>query len=404
MMSVPRVLVLALVTTACAAGATVPTTGVSSTLQTTTWGPSTTVPAPPSTIEPSPVPETQPDPNAPAPDAELPPGEQGVAVMASGGADLAMEPGGAALGRAFQGLLMAVEARAGEWLQVRTPCDTRAWVEGRQVRFTPGAAPVEIGAGFDFAEGVVVLDPGHGGPNRGAVGPSGLVEAVVDLDIARRARDLLQEPRTVDWRTGAVLPGDDIPPVGEVWLTRTEGPPGADYEAGLFFRAQVANMAGAHAFVSIHNNADPDGPFEGPGSEVFYSVKDRQSKRLAGIMIEEFRRGFQDFDVHWVGDTDAGAKYRLRDDGETDYYGVLRRTAVPAVIAEGAFITNPEEEALLATAAFRQTYAEAVYRALVRFLTTDDPGSGYTEPYPRTVPAGRGDPLPTCTVPAQPAT
>ncbi|MGH9168251.1 MAG: hypothetical protein ACRD02_10560, partial [Acidimicrobiia bacterium] len=159
-MSVPRVLVLALVTTACAAGATVPTTGVSSTLQTTTWGPSTTVPAPPSTIEPSPVPETQPDPNAPAPDAELPPGEQGVAVMASGGADLAMEPGGAALGRAFQGLLMAVEARAGEWLQVRTPCDTRAWVEGRQVRFTPGAAPVEIGAGFDFAQGVVVLDPG----------------------------------------------------------------------------------------------------------------------------------------------------------------------------------------------------------------------------------------------------
>ncbi|MDP8959388.1 MAG: N-acetylmuramoyl-L-alanine amidase [Actinomycetota bacterium] len=322
-----------------------------------------------------------------------------MAVVAAGGADLTGEPQGPPFVRAYQGLVLAVEGRQGDWLLVRTPCDTSAWVSGSQVSFTPEAQAADVGAGFDFAEATVVLDPGHGGPNRGAVGPAGLVEAVVNLDIARRARDLLQEPHSVDWETGVVGPGDDIPAVGSVWLTRTEGPPGADYEAGLLFRTRLANMAGAHAFVSVHNNADPDGPFRGPGSEVFYSVKDGQSKRLAGILIEELRRGFRSFQADWVGDTDAGAKHRLQDDGRTDYYGVLRRAQVPAVIAEGAFISNPDEEALLGTPEFRQAYAEAVYRALVRFLTTDDPGSGYTDPYPRTIPAGSGAPLPTCRIP-----
>ena len=114
------------------------------------------------------------------------------------------------------------------------------------------------------------------------------------------------------------------------------------------------------------------------------------------------RRGFADFDVAWVGDTDAGAKYRLRADGASDYYGLLRGSGVPSVIAEGAFISNRDEEQLLGTAEFRQAYARAVYRSLVRFLTTQDEGSGFTEPYPRTLPAGSGAPGQDCVVPQQP--
>jgi N-acetylmuramoyl-L-alanine amidase len=190
--------------------------------------------------------------------------------------------------------------------------------------------------------------------------------------------------------------------VGRVWVTRTEGPAGADYEAGLLFRATLAGSAGAGALISIHNNASPDGPFEGPGSEIFFMFKDPDSRRLGGLLIEEMRRSFSLFDIAWVGDTDAGAKYRLQEDGETDYYGILRRALVPSVIAEGGFISSEPEEALLATPDFRQAYADAIYRALVRFLTTDDPGSGFTTPYLRTTPVGSGDAQPTCRVPAQP--
>jgi len=384
------------------AGTDVPATGTHttptlSTVATTTIVTTTTLP---------PVPEVpaapKPDPLPPPPGQVPPAGVGGVAVIAAGGADLWDDRSGSPFVTAHEGLVMAVEDREGDWFLLRTMCDTRAWAEAPQLEFTSAVEPVSVGQGTSFSEAVVVLDPGHGGANHGAQGPTGLREEVVNLDIARRARDLLEESHTVDWESGIVYPGSDIRPVGRVWLTRTEGPPNADYEAGLLFRATLAGSAGANALIAIHNNAAPDGPFEGPGSEIFYMFKDPDSRRLGGLLIEEMRRSFTPFDVAWMGDLDAGAKYRLQEDGETDYYGILRRGLVPSVISEGAFISNEPEEALLATPEFRQAYAEAVYRALVRFVTTDDPGSGFTTPYLRTNDVGSGNARSTCQVPAQP--
>lgn len=337
------------------------------------------------------------DPLPPAPGQVPAAGSTGVAVVAAGGATLTGAPAGEVLVRAREGLVMAVEGREGDWFRLLTPCDTEAWAEAGEISFVPR----EAGSADSIEGAVIVLDPGHGGPNRGATGPTGLAEPEVNLDIARRARDLLEGSHDVDWITGAVLPGDEFGPAAAVWLTRSEGPPGADYEAGLTFRARLASAAGADALISIHNNADPDGPYKGPGSEAFYSIQDSESRRLAGLVVEEFRHGFSRFDVDWVGDTDAGAKYRLNSAGD-DYYGVVRLSDVPVVITEGAFISSPQEEDLLRTAPFRQAYAEAIYRAVIRFVSTDDPGSGFSEPYPRTVPAGSGAPLPSCQVPPQP--
>ncbi|MDH5371594.1 MAG: N-acetylmuramoyl-L-alanine amidase [Acidimicrobiia bacterium] len=343
-------------------------------------------------------------PGHPAPDPPPPPGGQapepgsvGVAVVAAGGATLAAAPSGVALVRAREGVVMPVEGRDGDWFRLLTPCDDEAWVQASEIRFTPQ----NPGSTGSIESAVIVLDPGHGGPNRGATGPTGLAEPEVNLDIARRARDLLQGSHDVDWSSGAILTGDTYGPASGIWLTRSEGPPGADYEAGLLFRARLAAAAGADALISIHNNAEPDGPFDGPGSEAYYSIHDTESRRLAGLIVEEFRRGFADFDVAWMGDTDAGAKYRLNTAGD-DYYGVVRYSEVPVVITEGAFISSPDEEELLRTPEFRQAYAEAIYRAVIRFVATDDPGSGFTEPYPRDIPAGSGAPLATCEVPAQP--
>lgn len=365
-----------------------------------------TNPVMPTTTTPPSAPEVpvEPRPDPAAPEAgQVPPGGQtGVAVIAAGGAELFADRSEKPFVRAHEGLVFAVEGREGNWFLLRTMCDTEAWATAADLEFTPTASSNEMGPGTDFGEVVVVLDPGHGGANHGALGPTGLREEVVNLDIARRARDLLEESHTVDWETGIIYPGRDLPPVGRVWVTRTEGPAGADYEAGLLFRAKLAGRAGADALISIHNNASPDGPFEGPGSEIFYMFKDPDSRRLGGLLIEEMRRSFAPFDVAWMGDLDAGAKYRLQEDGETDYYGILRRALVPSVIAEGGFISSEPEEALLATPEFRQAYADAIYRALVRFATTDDPGSGFTTPYLRTTPVGSGDARPTCRIPAQP--
>lgn len=401
--------VLGLVAASCQSGVADSTTTVALTVPTTTTtaAPSTTTSTTTTTTTLPPTPTTVPqqpgpEPAAPSADQAAPTFTRGAVIIAAGGADLYPDLQSEPYVRAHEGLLFPVVARDGQWLELLNHCNDPGWVHFSEVAFTPSRPGGPVATGMDFSEAVLVVDPGHGGPNIGAVGPTGLIEKEVNLDIARRTRDLLERPHTVNWETGEILDGSAIPPAGRVWLTRPEGPEGADIEAGLTFRTTIADSLNANALVSIHNNAAPDGPYDGPGSEVYHQVGSTESKRLSGLILEEMRRGFSAFDADWVGDDDAGAKVRVREDGK-DIYGILRLSDVPSVIVEGLYISNPSEEALLATPEFRQAYADAVYRALVRFITTDEPGSGFIDTEPFTAGGlSSGAPVDVCTVPAQP--
>ena len=250
-----------------------------------------------------------------------------------------------------RGVVLPVRSRQGGGYRVLTPCSNNAVVTG--------GAPVSGAA--------VVLDAGHGGAEDGAVGPNGLTEKAVNLAVARHAQAALQ-------RQGLTTV-----------LTRT-----ADYRMTLGARAEVARALRPRAFVSIHHNSVPDGPRPGPGTETFYQVESPSSKRLAGLVYEEVVKALSAYQVPWVADRDAGAKFRKNSRGN-DYYGILRQTGgVTAVLSELAYISNPAEAQLLARPDVQQVEGEAVARGVVRFLTTPDPGSGYVTPYPRDEPAGPG--------------
>jgi N-acetylmuramoyl-L-alanine amidase len=222
----------------------------------------------------------------------------------------------------------------------------------------------------------VVLDPGHGGGETGAVGPAGTQEKAVNLAVAEATKVELE-------RLGAT-----------VVLTRT-----SDYRITLLARAAIASALHPLLFVSIHHNADPDGPHDGPGSETYAQIGIDASRRASGLVWEEVTRALSQYQVAWVGDSDAGAKYRPASDGG-DYYGILRRPRpIPTVLSEAAFLTNPPEEALLRDPAVQRVEGEAIARAIVRFATTTDPGSGFVTPYPRTQPAGPGGGAEGCTDP-----
>ncbi|MGV3758180.1 MAG: N-acetylmuramoyl-L-alanine amidase family protein [Actinomycetota bacterium] len=238
--------------------------------------------------------------------------------------------------------------------------------DGRFVAVSPCGREVAV-AGQPLTGATVVLDPGHGGDEPGAVGPGGLREKDVNLAIAQEAERRLEAE-------GA-----------DVVLTRT-----GDYRITLAARGAIAQALQPVAFVSIHHNAEPDEMRSTPGSETYYQIASPESKRLAGLLYEELLAALSAYDITWAADLDAGAKYRPNSTGG-DYYGILKRTAgIPGVLSEAAFISNPEEEALLADPGFQRVEAEAITRAVVRFATTDDPGSGFVEPYPRTQPAGPG--------------
>lgn len=160
---------------------------------------------------------------------------------------------------------------------------------------------------------------------------------------------------------------------------RDDGKDG-NQRTALSFRGRLATEAEADALLSIHHNAGDTRTFDEPASEIFYSVDDQPSRRLAGLVLEELRASLAPFADRWRGTTDAGTFGRADPDG-TDYYTILQYGRVPAVITEAVYISDPLGEELAATEEFQQAYAEALYRALVRFLEIpDEVGDEVNEP------------------------
>lgn len=305
-------------------------------------------PASPPVLTVTPLPSAPP---APAPAVSGP----GVATIGPDGADLAEAPAGRITGKLRAGVVVPVSAVQNGWAKILTPCELTKWLP--------------VGSAVSSGRSEVVLDPGHGGNEPGATGPGGLAEKTVNLAVASRAAE--------------ILAGRGVTAL----LTRSD-----DYRATLNFRTELARAAHPAILVSVHHNAEPDGKMDRPGSETYYQIGSPASKRLAGLMYEEALRALSAFRADWVGDRDAGAKWRPNSRGG-DYYGILRlakEQGITAILAELAFISNPSEEALLATGETRNAEAQAVAQAAIRYLRSQDPGSGFTTPYPREQPAGPG--------------
>ncbi|MBC7789855.1 MAG: N-acetylmuramoyl-L-alanine amidase [Anaerolineae bacterium] len=173
----------------------------------------------------------------------------------------------------------------------------------------------------------IAVDPGH--PPIGATGPTGLYEAEATLAISLRLRTLLEE------RGASVV------------MTRTTSAPVA-----LSDRPIMARRANAHALVSIHLNALPDGvnPFNAHGTGTYFFHP--QSAPLA-LSVQ---RGM----VATMGLRDLGIYY--------DNLALVRPTWMPAVLCEGAFIMIPEQEAALRTPQFQDAYARGVAQGLEAFF------------------------------------
>ncbi len=255
-----------------------------------------------------------------------------------------------------QGALLPVWERKGDFYKVMTPNEVMGWVHTSKAKTYARATA----RAKSLQQATIVLDPGHGGHLSGAKGPNGLPEKTANLDVSRRVAEELS--------------------VARVFVTRNEG------HAGLGYRSALANRLYADAFISLHNNALPDrvnSPT--PGSETYYQHRSKSSKRLSGLIYEELSKALLRFKILWGRDPFAGAKYRLGEAGH-DYYSVLRRTLVPAVIVEGMFITHGPEEALLRRADVKEIYAEAVARGIRRYFDTKDSGSGFKDPYAKPTP------------------
>ena len=232
---------------------------------------------------------------------------------------------------------------------------------------TPCNAEI-IHNGGEFLETVdVVIDPGHGGPETGSVGANGLVERDLNLIVALLVeKELLSLGYTVA-------------------LTRR-----TDLHMPIRQRTAIANSLSPKAFVSIHHNGGAQRRSDVPGTETFHQVNSSESKRLAGLLFEEVFESFKNYWVPWVNTVHNGASSRLSEPGR-DAYGILRDTPdIPTAIAEAVYLSNPPEAELLILPEVQQVEAEAITRAIHRFISSSDPGSGFKPSFIDGVMTGTG--------------
>lgn len=217
---------------------------------------------------------------------------------------------------------------------------------------------------------LIVIDPGHGGKDPGAIGPGGTEEKRVTLRVGLLLRDLIAQQIKKP-----------------VLMTRDR-----DVFVELDDRAKFANSKDADLFVSIHVNSHPQRATKGLEIYHFGEASDRRALEVAarenGTPINETGVGWQylvadllatkkiqdSLDLAWH--TKEAVVSRLRDTYDVDDHGVktapfyvLRFTSMPSILAEIAFISNPGEEKLMQTDAFLTRMAEGIFEGIRSYLS-----------------------------------
>ena len=215
------------------------------------------------------------------------------------------------------------------------PSSTPSWRQGPiaapQLRLGTAVGTLSANGLPEVARGrfKVVIDPGHGGPDPGAVGIGNLRETDVVLDVGLQVAQLLQAKGV------------------QVLMTRT-----SEVDVDLPPRAALANSSGADLFLSIHANALSMTRPDVNGIETFYFESPR-ARALAQAVQDEVLAVSPD-------SPDRGAR--------TARFYVIRRTVMPSALVELGFVTGQLDSPRLADPAHRRRLALAISRGLLNVL------------------------------------
>jgi N-acetylmuramoyl-L-alanine amidase len=219
--------------------------------------------------------------------------------------------------------------------------------------------------------GRVVIDPGHGGHDTGTIGPTGLTEKDLVVDVGLRLKKL------VEGNTAS-----------EVVMTRSD-----DTFVPLEERTAIANQKAADLFVSIHANASSDKSAR--GVETYYlnftsspdalevaareNATTQESVHQLGDLIKKIAMTEKIEESHELAKqvqqvvhtslNKAGGKQKDRGVKKAPFV-VLIGANMPSILAEISFLTNPRDERLLKRPEYRQRIAEALYQGIARYMNT----------------------------------
>ncbi len=285
------------------------------------------------------------------------------AAGAEGGAELPPEPEAP---EPIPGL--TVKAAVPPREEEAAPAHRNAAAKARELRSAARKAPASVAAQLGLKMRRVVIDPGHGGRDTGAIGPRGLREKDVALAIARTLAGRL---RALGFT---------------VILTRKD-----DSYVSLDERTRIANQARADLFVSVHCNAARRRTLTGVETWTLNVASDRYATRLATFENADAERTVSDLRLiladlaTWANASDArdlaqsvqsslvrnlrARVGRVEDHGvKQALFYVLLGAHMPAILVETGFISNPAEEARLRNRKYQTGAAEAIARGVKEFV------------------------------------
>jgi N-acetylmuramoyl-L-alanine amidase len=254
---------------------------------------------------------------------------------------------------------------------------------GPSVSTPPNLPSLPTAPGQDIERwAVVAIDAGHGGEDPGAIGPSGTREKDVALSLATQLHDLINRTEVRQhqgqWRLRAFLTRD------------------GDYFVPLHVRVQKAHQVKAELFLSIH--ADAFFQPQARGASVFALSQGAASSAAARWMAKQENRSDAIGGLSQIRVSDAQVRQALFDMStsvqinhslmlgqellgqmrrvgqlhkpqvEQAGFAVLRSPEIPSVLVESAFISNPQEEALLNTPQYQDALVKALHQGVVAFF------------------------------------
>lgn len=226
--------------------------------------------------------------------------------------------------------------------------------------------------GLGSQKRIVVLDPGHGGPDPGALSVSGVREKKITLKVAQAVKHILEQ-------TGRY----------RVYLTRNE-----DIFVPLRRRYQLAEEAGSELFISLHADSNNDPRVRGAS---IYTLSEKSSDREAAALAAKENRSDAIAGVDLSNQSDAVASFLidlrqrqtmnesalfsealinevssnsrlLRNSHRFAGFAVLKSPDVPSVLIELGYLSNRQDEKLLRSSSYHQRIGSAILRATDAFF------------------------------------
>lgn len=190
---------------------------------------------------------------------------------------------------------------------------------------------------------VIVIDPGHGGEDGGAVGVTGIKEKDLNLKIALKLKEKLLNSgiNVVMTRETDIMLCDK---------NQQKKRKRTDFDN----RIKIAQNYNNAIFISIHMNYFEDNSQS--GAQIFYSKNNPESKEIASILREELKNSLN-----------PNNKRQIKPSGKEIY--LLSNLKIPACLIECGFISNPTEEQLLMSDKYQEKIAETIKNGLLKYFS-----------------------------------